>query len=863
MADSYVGRFRLIREIGRGGMAVVYLAEDPRLGRNVAIKLIAGQGLADPYFRLAFEREARAIGSLNHPHILPVYDIGEHEGRLYLVMLYVEGGRTLKDALRDGPLPPAEVARLLRHVAHALGHAHAAGLVHRDVKPHNVLVDPSGHAYLADFGLAKAVSAATAALTQTGERGSSGTPIYMSPEQIGSSATIDYRADIYSLGVMAFELLTGTPPYRGEIPAILYQHCFAPIPAATERNPTLPSELDAVLRRALAKSPAERFATAWELAEAVGRAVGGEVTGTSAPTIPPGAVAGIGGARLGQLPVPPTALVGREDTVASVVALFRRPDIRLVTLTGPGGIGKTRLSLEVARELESDFPDGACFVPLASLRDPALVAPTIAQSLGLREATGKPVLETLLDTLRSRRLLLVLDNFEQISEAAPLVAELLAAAPRLAVLVSSRIVLHLRGENEMSVPLLALPDSRTRIDERRRTTNEEESADEGGGETGRHDAGVTGQLGGPVAGDGSAEVARLLGFGAVRLFVERARAVRPEFALSAENATTVAEICRRLEGHPLAIELAAARVKVLSPQALLDRLERRLPLLAGGHRDLPERHQAIRDTIAWSYELLREPERVLFRRLGIFAGGFTLEAVEQLGAHLPSAGLDSLSALETLVDHSLLRQVETHGEPRFAMLELIREYALERLEASSELATVEQAHLFLYLELAEYVEPRLRGPEQERWLEQLEREHDNLRSALRHAFDARDEEAALRLAGALWWFWHLRGHLGEGRRRLEEVSARASYAPARFRAKALRGAGVLANAQGDYDRAIDLFEEALSLYRQAGDRSGVAASVNSLAEVARTRGEYEQAAALYDEALGAARDLDDRRQRAV
>jgi predicted ATPase/transcriptional regulator with XRE-family HTH domain len=528
----------------------------------------------------------------------------------------------------------------------------------------------------------------------------------------------------------------------------------------------------------------------------------------------------------GGLPLSLTALIGREHERAAAAALLRAPATRLVTFTGPGGTGKTRLAVQVAADLRETFPDGAWFVALAPITDPALVLPAIATTLGLREASGQAPLAHLYDYLRAKRMLLVLDNFEQVLDAAAGVAALLAPAPGLTVLVTSRVALRVRGGREFPVPPLALP-----------------------------------------AATAAPTVETLAASAAVRLFVERAHEVRLDFALTAENASAVAAICRRLDGLPLAIELAAAWIKILPPAQLLARLTDRLRLLAGGGPDLPDRQQTIQATIDWSYNLLAPAEQILFRRLAVFTGGWILDAAEAVcdfrladGATPQSAirnpNLDVLAGLLRLVNASLVIAEEREGEERYRFLETIRAYAEEKLRKAGEAETAHARHGDWFLRFAEEAAPHLRAAEQLAWLAQLETEHDNLRAALDWCLAAPDgAETGLRLAGALWEFWLIRGHLSEGRRRLAAALARpGAEAPTAVRAQALCGLSRLALFQGDFGSARAPIEESVALWRALGDDLGLARALDGLQELLHAQGEgtqvahMEEAIRLYERA---------------
>lgn len=529
--------------------------------------------------------------------------------------------------------------------------------------------------------------------------------------------------------------------------------------------------------------------------------------------------------RRSNLPAQLTPLVGRANEVAAVRDLLQHPDVRLVTLTGPGGVGKTRLGLQVADEMQDDFRDGVTFASLAPVTDAALVINSIMQALGVQETDGQEPLASLKSFLGIRETLLLLDNFEQALSAAVVVAELLAAAPRLKVLVTSRAVLHVRGEQEFPVPPLSAPDPAQQL---------------------------------------PAEV--LSRYAAVELFVQRAANIRPDFALAADDAPAVARICHQLDGLPLAIELAAAQTRLFSTQALLARLGSRLKLLTGGARDLPARQQTLRATLGWSYDLLNEGEKQLFRRLSVFAGGCSLEAARTVCDPGSNLDVEVLRGLGGLVSQSLLRQNEAViGEPRFWMLETIREYARERLQESGEADILRREHARFFTELVERAEPELWGLDQTAWLDRLQAEHDNLRVALEWCTtEASIPDFGLRLAGTLWRFWLVRGHWQEGRQWLLELLARGpstarSGLCGAWRAKALAACGDLARRQADYEQATRLLAESLDLFRELEDQTGTAWSLNRLAVVAWRTGENERALVLAEEGLALFRELRDKR----
>jgi predicted ATPase/predicted Ser/Thr protein kinase len=803
---SEIAGYRVSGLLGRGGMGFVYEAEHAILGRKAAIKTLSNDLGGDGDFRERFIQESQMVAALDHPSIIPIYDAGEENGIVYIAMRHVGGG-DLQELIAQGQLELDRAVSILEQVAGALDAAHAHDLVHRDVKPANVLIDgASDRVYLTDFGIAK--QARTRGLTRTGFF--VGTLDYAAPEQI-QGKPVGPQADVYAFGCLLFECLTGKKPFDRETDvAVMHAHLLDPPPAPTELRPELPPELDDVVARALAKNEEERTASCREVIEAVRACLGGQPV---APAARASTITARTIAVFVNFPSEPSPLIGRDEELASIVELARGPDARLVTLTGPGGTGKTRLVLAVAAELAAEV-GRAFFVDLAPLSDPDIVGSAIASVLGVEETADLPLVEAIARRLGDDPALLVLDNFEQVLPAAALVRELLAAAAGLTVLVTSQAPLRLREEREFPVPPLALPE-----------------ADEDG-----------------VVGSSPA----------VDFFLDRARAVKPGFELTDENAAAVAGICRRLDGLPLAIELAAARVKLLSPQAILSRLESSLELLTGGAHDLPTRQRTLRDAIDWSYNLLEPPEQALLARLGVFAGGCSLEVADAVCGDQMQLG-EVFEGLASLVDKSLVRQSDgADGEPRFRLLETIREYALERLEAQGELDQLHRRHAERYLELVLAAEPELTRANQALWLNRLDEENDNIRAALAWTVAAGEVELGLQLAGALVRFWSTRGLMGEGRRWLgEALAASEGVAPATL-AKAYFASGYAALGEGDFVPAKEAFERSLELAKEAGERSAEAATLAQLAWLAMSAGQYEEASQLAEQSTELATETGDK-----
>jgi predicted ATPase/DNA-binding CsgD family transcriptional regulator/tRNA A-37 threonylcarbamoyl transferase component Bud32 len=815
MADrvgQQLGNYRLVALLGQGSYAQVYLGQHVRFKQQAALKVLHAH--LSSVEAEHFQREAETIARLSHPGIIRVLDFDIQEGVPFLVMDYVPNG-SLRQRYPKGSLVPLPViVSVVKQVAEALQYAHEQKVIHRDVKPENMLLGRREEVLLSDFGIAT-VAHSTSSLSTSAE-GTSGTLAYMAPEQIEGHPRS--ASDQYALAVVVYEWLCGERPFEGSVSELIAQHLSMPPPALRERVLAILAEVEWVVLRSLAKDPKQRFASMQDFALALEVASTAASTGSTRPVLA-SAYTEARHTTTHNLPAHLTPLLGREQEVVAACTILRRPDVRLVTLTGPGGIGKTRLAVQLATELLADFVGGVSFVSLAPISDSELVIPAIAQTLEVKESGALPLMDLLKAFLKDKHVLLVLDNFEQLLEASPQLTDLLSSCQHLKLLVTSRAALHLQGEHEFLVSPLAVPDL-TRLPEQ--------------------------------------EV--LSQYAAVALFLQRAQAVKSAFQLTSSNARPIAEICARLDGLPLAIELAAARIKMLPPQALLARLGQRLAVLIGGARDAPARHQTLRNTIEWSYQLLEAEEQRLFQCLSVFAGGCTLEAVEAIDTELDGEPGRVLGGVAALIDKSLLQQTELEGEdPRFVMLETIREYGLECLLASGKLEVTWQAHARYYLALAEEAEPELVGPQQVAWLERLEREHDNLRAAMRSTLEQWEiwhhREMALRLGGALQRFWEVRGHWSEGWIFLERALVGRKGVTVPVQIKALKAAAHLAWVRSDTDRASALSEECLTLCREIGDTAGIAHCLDLLGSVAWRKYNFAVAISLNEESLSLFREV--------
>ena len=805
------GSYEIMERLGAGGMGEVYRAKDTRLGRQVAIKIILRDRHSQPDALARFEQEARSACALNHPNVVTIYELGHLNGTHYIAMEMI-CGETLRALLTSGPLPFRKAVAIATQIADALAKAHETGLVHRDLKPENLMVTQDGTVKILDFGLAKLVGhdhphpvdASTLVLTEPGTI--MGTVAYMSPEQ-ATGGIVDFRSDQFSFGAVLYEMVSGRPAFQGKSKAEIMVTLLRDQP---ERLPSVKLQAPApffwILERCLAKDPNQRYASTQDLARDLAKVRDLRIDAVARHAMP----------GTSNLPVQRASFVGREREAAEIRQLLSREEVRLVTLTGPGGIGKTRLALQVVGQVSDGFAGGICFVSLSTAGGNESMITAMAQAIGLREVPGQASRESLRDYVRglAQPMLLLLDNFEHLVSAASEIAELLTLSPNLKVVVTSQALLHVYGEHEFPVPPLAVPNLRS--------------------------------VPGPEA---------LSHFPAVALFVDRAKAVKRDFAVTKENAAAIAAICAQLDGLPLAIELAASRIKLLSPAAMLTRLESSLNLLTGGACDLPVRQRTLRGTVDWSYSLLNAAEQSLFRRLSVFIGGCTLEAVEAVCDTKGDLGLNVLDGMASMVDKSLTQQIEQAGaETRFLMLSTIREYALERLAESGEQSATRRAHAAYCLVLAEE-----RGAEvtpHSEWLERFDLEHHNFCEALEFLIRTGDADWGMRLGAALFHFWEMRERFAEGRAflgRLLELPGAASQP--KMRARLLFYAAVFASAQGDFTSGQKLQQESLEACRELHDYRGVAVALNALGVTARDRGDLATACSLFEQCVATWRDL--------
>jgi non-specific serine/threonine protein kinase len=798
-AQAIADRYRLERELGAGGMATVYLADDLRHHRKVAVKVLRPD-VASAIGAERFLREITTTANLRHPNILPLFDSGEGAGFLYYVMPLVEG-ESLRDRLnRDAQLPIDDALRIADDVADALQYAHGRGVIHRDIKPENILLE-NGHAVVADFGIAQATrGAGDDRLTMTGM--SLGTPHYMSPEQ-STGETTDARSDLYALACMLYEMLAGAPPFTGpNAMAIIMRHMMDPVPSLTTVRYTVPAHVIGAIERALAKAPGDRFASVAEWREALRRGGEGAETGVTQAAGP--------ASILKLPPTPPTTLLGRDAQLDDAIDRLKA-GARILTLTGVGGTGKTRFAIEVFHRARGDFAGGAAFVSLASVTDASEVLPTVSTTLDIAEAHGRSALDAIATVIGDRRVLLVLDNLEQVVEAAGDVAALVARCPALQVVATSRRPLKVGAEVEIALPPLELPP------------------------------------------EGVIEADELLRCPSVALFVQRAAKVKPGFTLSPANALSIAGICRSLDGLPLALELAAARTRILEPAALLQRLDHALDLLTSGDRDLPLRQRTLRATISWSYSLLSPEEQRTLRRLSAFHEGWPFDAMERV-CYADDERWRALDELESLVEKGLVRVIG-NGE-RYSLLETIRAFAAEQLHAGGEVAAARDAHAAFFLEFVREVDAGIQGGDQLGAMARARTENANTFAALHWLLDrARrgDGEAVeqgMAMCGLLGWYWHIVGLHLVAHESVDALLALAKdRAPSRGRALALFTSGMVAANTGDLARSVADWTSMAQDGVAVGDDALACFGFGGTGYARLGMGLVEQAAAPLDESI--------------
>jgi predicted ATPase len=805
-----LAHYRITAALGAGGMGEVYRATDTRLGRDVALKVLPAEMAANPDRLDRFRREATMLAALDHPGVVGVYSVEESDDVHFLTMQLVEG-ESLDRVIPERGLGVDRIVEIGSAVAEALAAAHDRGIVHRDLKPANVMVTTDGRVKVLDFGLAKIaasqpkepLNSEMATDLHTREGIVMGTVPYMSPEQV-EGQPVDHRTDLFSLGVILYEMATGVRPFAGASQVALMSSILRDTPRPLgELRADLPAGLARVVRRCLEKDPGRRIQTARDLAAELRLERREDDDDVSKILRPP--------------PAPSTPLIGREETLEDAAALLRE-GARLVTVTGYGGTGKTRFAIELFERHASEYSGGAAFVSLASVTAAAEVLPTVATALAIPEAQGRSALDALATVIGNRDVLLVLDNLEQVLDAAQDIAALVGRCPKLQVIATSRAPLKVGAETEFGLPPLDLPAAGTRaLDE-------------------------IGQC------------------PSVALFVQRAAKVKTGFALTESNAAPIAEICRRLDGLPLALELAAARVRILEPAALLQRLDHALDLLTSGDRDLPLRQRTLRAAISWSYSLLDAQEQETLRRLSCFHEGWTLEAMEQVcyGADERYRALDEL---DSLVEKGLVRVVGESG--RYALLETIRAFAAEQLHAGGEVESTRHAHADYFVSFAERVASALRTPDQIEAMQRAHRDDANAHAAIEwlttcaRAGDTGALERALVLCGRQNWFWHISGQHVTARVAYENLLALAADgAPSRGRALSWLGAGMVSTTTDEWERSLDEWTRGFEDGEAVGDKKIAAEGRMGMGYCNLSLGRIEAAAEALDDAIARAAPVD-------
>ena len=748
---TVAGRYEVILELGRGGMGVVYKAKDTKLKRNVALKFLPIESMQDKQAKARFLQEAQAAAALNHPNICIIHEIDEAEDQTFIAMEFIEG-QTLKKRIGKGPLKFEEVIEITAQVAEGLKQAHERGIIHRDIKPANIMLTDKDKVKILDFGIAKLFGHCQ--LTHTGT--TIGTMAYMSPEQ-ARGEEVDPRTDIWSLGAILYEMLAGCPPFQGDHESARMYSILNEEPRDIKKLcPGCPRVLVEVIAACLQKELENRFASMQEILAILEKKA--QPKKVDKPQ------------RKHSLPEQLTSFIGRSQEITTIQKLLSKN--RLVTLTGAGGCGKTRLAAEVAANLIEEFEDGVWFINLGPVTDPNFVAMEISGVLDIKEEPNKAIIDTLVENIKNMSLLILLDNCEHLVQACAEIADkLLQSVKGIRILATSREALNTQGEVPWRVPSLSFPDkvSKTDIDE-------------------------------------------ALQYEAVKLFTERAASSKSGFTLNPQNTSLVIRICQRLAGIPLAIELAATRIRHLGPEAILDRLEDQFKILTSSCRTAPERQQTLKATIDWSYDLLSEEEQLLFNRLSVFTGDFSLEAVEDVCEDDRLNKDDILSLLSQLVDKSLVNTEYQEDESvRYSCLTPLYQYSLHKLIESGEEEKYRKRHLSYYLDMAEQAYKE-QFESQLKWLNKLEQEHDNLVAALSWSL-ANSNKKFIMFAGYMGWFWYLHGHILLGIEYLEKALSEGTEKSEAY-ARVLVELGRLLWMIADISRALKMIKESLSIWRQ-------------------------------------------------
>ena len=851
-ADS-IGRYTIERELGRGGMGVVYLAIDPTLDRKVALKVLPQHIGRDPDQLARFEREAKVLASMNHPNIGVIHSLERtDDGAMFVVLEFIEGD-TLTERIAKGPPSLEDSVRMCRQIAEALHAAHESGIVHRDLKPSNVMLTRRGWVKVLDFGLASVGGGqaepgggggvdpdldVTADIRHSHLGVIQGTPGYMSPEQARGEEQDD-RTDVFAFGCVLYECLTGKRAFEGDRVADLLDAVQHAEPDWSALPPDTPHDVVTLLSHCLEKRLNRRLSS---LKEAAARL--DEVMTSGSTTI----TRKIEHSKVrNNLPTQMSTFVGRGAALNELMRMVA--DTRLLTLTGSGGCGKTRLAVRLAAEVLESFGDGVWFVDLASLTEPSRVAHSIMSAIGATETRGKSEVEAIVARLGEQSVLLIMDNCEHvIDEAASVVNTVLTSCPNVLVVATSREALGLTGETTYRVPSLSAPPTGDHV-----TATDIEQSE------------------------------------SVALFMARARAVNPAFHLDDWNAPAVAFICAQLDGIPLAVELAAARVKAIPPAKIAERLSDLFAILTGGSRAALPRQRTLRATIEWSYELLEEPERRLLQRLSVFPGGCSLEAAEQVcpddsaldaeadalvGVAAPDEavleGWQILDIVSSLIDKSLVTYAETDGEGRYGLLNTVRRFAADALARDEGAERVLARRLEFFAGMIRQAQSGLLGPEQGEWLRRLQQDQETLLAAVSWAHDRVDPgQAAARarrtigMAAALGRFWMLRGRSAFGLTVIRKILDGPEGDDRAGRAAALNAAGSMARRAGDFEASRRFLESSLAIREEMGDKRGIATAETNLSLVVVEQGDYAEATTLATRAFEISREINDKRLQGI